>query len=159
MKIIKFILGILRIIIVFPILIIVIILGMVFPKLYAALLRFFDLIFAPYNIKTLLKGKTAKARAGAAYSLGAANHQRAVLPLIEALKDEDESVRIQAAFSLSILADKRAIPALELMRDNDKGTSMGYDAQYVATQAIEAINEGIRKPVTVHGVAKSVEGE
>ena len=110
-------------------------------------------MYAPYRIRTLLKGKTAEARARAASSLGEANHQRAVLPLIKALKDEDEGVRIQAAFSLGGLADKRAIPALEWMRDNDKGISMGYDAKKVATDAIEAINKDVRRPRGVENSA------
>ncbi len=52
--------------------------------------------------------------------LGKLGDKRAVLPLIEALKDEDEDVRKEAAEALGELEDKRAVvPLIEALKDED----------------------------------------
>lgn len=59
-------------------------------------------------------------RSGAAYSLGWTGDSRAVDPLIEALDDENWSVRARAANSLGNIGDSRAVgPLIETLDDSD----------------------------------------
>ena len=53
-------------------------------------------------------------------SLGTLGDKRAVYPLVKALKDEDQSVRIFAAMSLGNLGDKRAVDPLIKVLDEDE---------------------------------------
>src|SRR5437764_317390 len=67
-----------------------------------------------------------KVRVQAALALGRTSDPRAVLPLIAALKDENETVRGMAVNSLALLGDERALEPLlaarkdksPLVRDN-----------------------------------------
>jgi HEAT repeat protein len=61
-------------------------------------------------------------RWGAAEALGRMGDQRAVVPLIQALRDEDWRVRMKAAWSLGRLGDPSAIgPLREAQRDPMEG--------------------------------------
>ena len=67
-----------------------------------------------------LKHKSRKVRMSAARILGECDDaQPAVEPLIMALSDRDEEVRCNAAEALSFIGDKKAIPHLEKMLDQE----------------------------------------
>jgi len=60
-----------------------------------------------------LSRKEAEARKNAAWALGAIGNQRAVMPLTETLRhDDDSNVREQAAWALGAVGDRRAVAGL-----------------------------------------------
>ena len=83
------------------------------------------------------------ARTNAAAILGTIGDKRAVVPLINALKDEKKSIRAGAAESLGILKDRRAtLPLIETLEDPDvvvranAAASLGTIADKEATQSL-----------------------
>jgi len=69
-------------------------------------------------VQTLSTARNPQIRANAAYALGGLKDLRAVEPLINALSDYEEIVRVRSANSLAALGDKKAIePLLKLFRE------------------------------------------
>jgi HEAT repeat protein len=96
----------------------------------------------------------AALRAHAAACLGAMGDPRAVEPLIELLKrDDDPFVRTLTAFALAKLGDRRALPSLALAID---GTPEGTPRTAVIT-AIRAIaeNHGVKVPRDLPGTSRA----
>lgn len=80
--------------------------------------------------------------ASVATILGNFGDRQAVEPLIEALKSKDESLRFYAAKALGKLGDPKALPALELMLQNDTGyNGGGRENKAAAAFAIQKIRE------------------
>jgi HEAT repeat protein len=76
------------------------------------------------NVKGLIKAlkypKSPLVRKGAATALGDLGDERAVEPLIEALKDEDNFVRKMAATACGKIHDRRMVePLIETLTDDD----------------------------------------
>ena len=83
-------------------------------------------------------------RGQAAESLGYLADERAVLPLIEALKNESLIIRYDAVFALGELGDARALPALEHIAATDTRTApIGETIQQAALDAISRIQAAI----------------
>lgn len=81
-----------------------------------ALVRIGIASFDPLTKAVASAGPTA--RRNAAWALGALDDQRAVTPLITALRDEDQLVREQASWALGALDDARAVqPLIGALRD------------------------------------------
>ena len=81
--------------------------------------------------RTLTHSKHDKARIAAAVSLGRLNDQRAIKPLLAALKDPNRVVRAVAATALGKLGDPGALPLLQrATKDHDN---------MVRKRAVEAI--------------------
>lgn len=66
-------------------------------------------------------GDAPKIRRAAAAAMGAIGGEKAVLPLIQALKDDDEWVREAAAVALGKIGDERAVPDLVEALENNHG--------------------------------------
>jgi HEAT repeat protein len=63
-----------------------------------------------------------------AYAFGHIEDARALQPLIEALKDDDEDVRRAAAYALGHLRDARAVqPLIEALKDDDEDVRRAVD--------------------------------
>lgn len=74
-------------------------------------------------------------RIGSACSLGLVGDQRAIDPLIQVLKsDQNEDVRMNAAESLGRIGDSRAIDPLKMSLKSDK-------SKYVRANAVEALEK------------------
>jgi len=58
-----------------------------------------------------------------------------VEPLIQALKDENEHLRYDAAYLLCDIGNKRAVEALQVMRDKDKSLK----CKLMASEALKKI--------------------
>ncbi len=72
-------------------------------------------------LRDRLADKSADRRGGAAYTLGLLGDERAVDPLIAALKDEDAVVRVAAARALGRIGDERAVdPLIGALQDEDE---------------------------------------
>ena len=93
----------------------------------------------------ILENKTESeiARVSSASALGTIADKRAVLPLINTLKDENKNIRSISAISLGTLKDKRALsPLIEALNDNDIVTktssaiSLGLMVDKTATQPL-----------------------
>jgi cytochrome c2 len=69
----------------------------------------------------MLDDEAAEVRSAAAKELGQIGASRALMPLIEALSDQDPQVRLYAAWSLRELDDPRVPPLLERLQDPDLG--------------------------------------
>ncbi len=84
-----------------------------------------------------LKYGNDEVRADAVEALGNTSDERAVEPLIEALRnDTNESVRIKAAWALGEINDTRAIdPLIEALRNDD------WPVQYYAAEALGKIGD------------------
>jgi len=87
--------------------------------------------------------ETETARVNSASVLGTIGDRKAVIPLINCLKDANKNVRAASAASLGTLKDKRALNTLiELLNDNDvvtkinAATSLGLLADKTATQPL-----------------------
>lgn len=77
-----------------------------------------------------------------AVSLGKIGDEKVFEPLIKALSDRDEVIRIAAADGLGYLGDSRALPALKLARKNDNGIDeFGESVKEHATKAIRRIKK------------------
>jgi hypothetical protein len=63
--------------------------------------------------RTLVHSQQEKERIAAAVSLGRLGDARAVKPLVQALRDDNRTVRAVAAMALGHLADEIALPALQ----------------------------------------------
>lgn len=79
---------------------------------------------AARNVKALIKAlrytRNSDVRKNAASALGDLGDERAVEPLIEALKDEDKYVRKSAAEASGKLGDERLVePLIEALNDED----------------------------------------
>jgi len=90
-------------------------------------------------------------RRGAAYGLGKLNDRRAVEPLIEALKDKDNYVVINAAKSLGNIGDIRA---LNVLRKLSKRGNIHYKIREEAEQAVKKL-----KQVKFQGMATIVDAD
>ncbi len=82
-------------------------------------------------------------RVSAASALGAIGDKRAVVPLINALKDPNKNVRATSALSLGMLKDRRAlIPLMDALNDSDivtktnAASSLGLLADKTAVQPL-----------------------
>jgi len=87
--------------------------------------------------------ETETARVNSASVLGTIGDKRAVMPLINALKDQNKNIRAVSATSLGILKDRRALtPLIEALNDNDlvtrtnSATSLGLMVDKTATQPL-----------------------
>ena len=69
--------------------------------------------------------QSSNVRSNAARSLGYTGNARAVDPLVEALRDEDEWVRYAAATALGDIGDKRAVEPLIEALDDEEWTVLG----------------------------------
>jgi len=94
-------------------------------------------------IRVLESSESENARVNAASILGDIGDKRAVVPLINALKDGSKNVRAAAAESLGTLKDRRAtLPLMEALKDSDPvtrvnaATALGTIADKTATQAL-----------------------
>ncbi|HGE71078.1 TPA: hypothetical protein ENX78_09605 [Candidatus Poribacteria bacterium] len=83
------------------------------------------------------------ARVSSASALGTIGDKRAVIPLINALKDGNKNVRAISASSLGILRDRRALmPLIDALNDSDivvktnSAASLGLIADKTATQPL-----------------------
>ena len=72
-------------------------------------------------LKVLLDHPNKQLRAAAASGLGQTYHPNAVLPLIKALKDKEETVRIAASSALGFLRDRRALEPLKSCFEDPNG--------------------------------------
>jgi HEAT repeat protein len=70
-------------------------------------------------IKMLARERDPQARAAAAHAIGTLKDRRGLQPLIDALQDDDERVRISAIKALAHLGDRTALPALMELHEND----------------------------------------
>jgi len=88
----------------------------------------------------------------AADSLGELQDEKAVEPLIKALKDKDAGVRMFAARALGNFGDKRALdPILKLLEDNDEG---------VRQWACDSLGElGIYSQDVIEALKRHLEGK
>ncbi|MDQ1327356.1 MAG: Lipoyl-binding protein, partial [Candidatus Poribacteria bacterium] len=87
--------------------------------------------------------ETETARVNSASVLGTIGDKRAVMPLINALKDQNKNVRAVSATSLGTLKDRRALtPLIEALNDSDlvtrinAATSLGLMVDKTATQPL-----------------------
>ena len=87
-------------------------------------------------------------RAQAAAALGLTRDQRAIEPLLAALKDPADAVQANAALSLGKLRDPRAVEALRLAFEDDNA-----DVRRRAAQALLELGED----VTVSTAAQKAE--
>ncbi|MFN8412095.1 MAG: HEAT repeat domain-containing protein [Anaerolineales bacterium] len=77
-----------------------------------------------------------------AVALGKIGDEKVFEPLIKALSEEDEVIRIAATDGLGYLGNSRAIPALKLARKNDTGIDeFGESVKEHATKAIHRIQK------------------
>lgn len=74
----------------------------------------------------------------AAEELGRLGDRRAVEPLIDALGDDDELVRVRAAKALGILGDPRALPPLQKLYRRESEASRS-----TIGEAMERVRRGI----------------
>jgi HEAT repeat protein len=92
----------------------------------------------------LMKDKTVRIRAAAAFALGAQRHPEVVPPLIEALVDSDVNVRFEAASALGRVPDPRAVePLLTSVQDPDE------DVRGAVCDALGAIGDARAIPPLV----------
>ncbi|HMA36537.1 MAG TPA: HEAT repeat domain-containing protein [Chloroflexia bacterium] len=85
-------------------------------------------------------------RSNAALSLGALGDHRAFAHLLTTLYDANEEVRFWTARALGDLGDPAALPALQQMQQQDRGTTPEGPIQAAAAQAIASIQEKGRAP-------------
>ncbi|MBI5207412.1 MAG: HEAT repeat domain-containing protein [Candidatus Firestonebacteria bacterium] len=93
-------------------------------------------------LKELKTSKYPVSKKWAAESLGMLGDKRAVLPLIETLKDKDYSVRYKSAFALGLLGDTRALGPLHEVVKND-------EMEYVSIYAENAMIDIMNQPCTI----------
>jgi HEAT repeat protein len=90
-----------------------------------------DLIYGPREI-----------RLDAARALGETGDQRAVSPLIDALKDADSGIRVAAADALGIIGDANAVdPLIAALKD------LAWDVRVNAVRALGEIGEPAVDPL------------
>jgi len=90
-----------------------------------------------------LKDPSPKVRESAANTLRTLSSSKLAIDyLLKALEDEVAEVRYAAAETLGETANKRVLPALQLLKDKDTGkTRLGYAVKEAAATAIEYIRQ------------------
>ncbi len=80
-------------------------------------------------VTALRSDESYKVRVQAALVLGKLKDKRALKPLVQALKDENPTVRAVAAQSLGVLGDAAAGPALKAASDSDESDFVKREAE------------------------------
>lgn len=93
-----------------------------------------DIEHLQYWVKIVKQHPLEMVRKCAAKMLGSMGDKRALGGLIEALKDAASPVRQEAAASLGVLVDPRAVPALEEVFDRDPDPAVRKKAQIALSQ-------------------------
>jgi len=114
------------------------------PKKAAAIIHALGILGHPRALKPLLavlssEKEDPEVRGHAAEALSFLSDRRAVQELILALRDRSPHVRFWASYSLGQLADSEAIPALEVLAENDEAEVPGWWA--VKREAADAIRQ------------------
>jgi hypothetical protein len=115
-------------------------------------------------IHALLVDQSHKVRTQAAIVLGNIGGERAVRPLIEALRDTSDTVRGSAAASLGKLGDRRAVDALAKLKND--ASSFVQQSVAKALQALQAHDKGFGPPtpgakfyVAIRGTSTKLGGD
>ena len=95
---------------------------------------------------SLRSGTTSVDRYGGAFGLGEFGDPGDVEILIQALMDESEEVRQEAATALGKIGDMRAIPALEELKDRSQSI-LDVEVRLAATKAQTRILKAERKRI------------
>jgi len=89
-------------------------------------------------ITTLKKERDPQARAAAATAIGTLKDRRGLQPLLDAIDDGDERVRIAAVDSLAVLGDRTALDTIIRMHETDEHP----DGRQAAERAIAKLQRG-----------------